>query len=60
MREIDENLAGPRARMDTDAKERLHFISYDLNVASNMVFEPEKWEAALVILNISIVPVLHL
>lgn len=39
----EKNLAGPHARMVTDAmKELPRFISYDLNVASNMAFKPEK------------------
>jgi len=46
--------------MDTGAKELPLFVSFDLNVASKMAFKPEKREAAPVILNIAIAPVLHL
>lgn len=46
--------------MDTDAKELPCFIPYDLNVAGYMPFKSEMKEAALVILTVSIVPVLHL
>lgn len=56
----EKNLAGPHERMDADAEELPCFISYDLSVASNVAFKPEKREAAPVISNILIVPLLYL